>query len=323
MSKICQNSVTMHLSNCSATYRSASIHHYSRLRNCRITLYFKATCILNGIHVGKPTHEIESFPRKAQARQAVFSTSGSLPPHVVLTREQGKNGELKKALESLGLRTLEMPLVETSPGPDRDALPQHLASKNFDWICLTSPESAGVFLKGWEKAGKPDVDIAVVGKGTAKVLEGVIEPKFTPTVANAEHFAPELPFVGSGRVLYPASCKASSELQRGLQKRGFSVTRLNTYDTITVSKIEESMLSQARQADVVAVASPSAVKAWVATAGKETADRVSVACIGSTSARAAENLGLQSIFWPEKPGIEGFVDAVQRALVERSNQSVT
>jgi hypothetical protein len=33
--------------------------------------------------------------------------------------------------------------------------------------------------------------------------------------ANAEHFGPELPFVegGSGRVLYPASSKASSELQ--------------------------------------------------------------------------------------------------------------
>lgn len=35
--------------------------------------------------------------------------------------------------------------------------------------------------------------------------------------ANAEHFGPELPFIegGSKRVLYPASNKASTELQVG------------------------------------------------------------------------------------------------------------
>ena len=115
------------------------------------------------------------------------------------------------------------------------------------------------------------------------------------TQANAEHFAPELPCLegGSGRLLYPASCKASSELQEGLTARGFvvrtllawqvngvlrlqslaetglpasvccarrQVVRLNTYDTRAVETLPAELLEQAKQAAVVTVASPSAVK---------------------------------------------------------------
>ncbi len=41
---------------------------------------------------------------------------------VVVTREAGKNGPLKRALEERGIKVLEMPLVETAPGPDRWAM---------------------------------------------------------------------------------------------------------------------------------------------------------------------------------------------------------
>lgn len=44
----------------------------------------------------------------------------------------------------------------------------------------------------------------------------------------------ELPAVagGSGRVLYPASVKAGSDLQDSLAASGFSVTRISTYNTV-------------------------------------------------------------------------------------------
>ncbi len=38
---------------------------------------------------------------------------------VVVTREAGKNGQLKSALQKQGISVLELPLVETAPGPDR------------------------------------------------------------------------------------------------------------------------------------------------------------------------------------------------------------
>jgi uroporphyrinogen-III synthase len=49
-------------------------------------------------------------------------------------------------------------------------------------------------------------------------------------------------------------------VQNGLAARGVQVVRLNTYTTRQVSSISEDALELARQARVLAVASPSAVK---------------------------------------------------------------
>ena len=62
-----------------------------------------------------------------------------------------------RALQQQGISVLEMPLVETIPGPDRDQLPAVLQEGAFDWVIITSPEAAAVFLKGWEAAGQPEV----------------------------------------------------------------------------------------------------------------------------------------------------------------------
>ena len=113
---------------------------------------------------------------------------------VVLTREQGKNGKLRKALEQRGIQCLEMPLVETAPGPDREQLVAALQHERFDWVCLTSPEAASVFLAAWRAAGKPSVRIAVVGAGTGTVLtdaEGAaLAPEFVPSVVSTGARAP-------------------------------------------------------------------------------------------------------------------------------------
>ena len=42
-----------------------------------------------------------------------------------------------------------------------------LRTRKFDWVCITSPESASVFLAAWRGAGRPaGLRIAVVGDGT-------------------------------------------------------------------------------------------------------------------------------------------------------------
>ena len=110
------------------------------------------------------------------------------------------------------------------------------------------------------------------------------------------HLSAELPLQqrGSHRVLYPASEKAGADLQvgscidcarherkvdgcewskqvisadttsivlqDGLAARGVEVVRLNTYTTRKVTSISTDTLQLARQARVLAIASPSAVK---------------------------------------------------------------
>ena len=81
-----------------------------------------------------------------------------------------------------------------------------------------------MFLSKWEKAGKPDVNIAVVGKGTAQPLEAKgIKPFFQPSEFTAVVLAKELPTDRGLNVLYPTSSLADTTLQAGLTERGFNV----------------------------------------------------------------------------------------------------
>ncbi len=68
--------------------------------------------------------------------------------------------------------------------------------------------------------------------------------------------------------------------QAGLAARGAEVVRLNTYSTLPVAALPADALAAARGAEVVAFASPSAVKAWVALAG-DGARGAAAACIGA------------------------------------------
>ena len=57
--------------------------------------------------------------------------------------------------------------------------------------------------------------------------------------------------------------------------------RLNTYNTVQVQSLPASDVAAAKQASVVAFASPSAVKAWLACVGDQDSADVAIACIGA------------------------------------------
>jgi uroporphyrinogen-III synthase len=259
--------------------------------------------------------------------------------YVALTRESGNNGKLIKAIQSSSkleekvneLQFIELPCIEHVDGPDASILPIVLATTPFDYICITSPEAATVFLKAWELANErrnpnhevPLGKIAVVGKATEQVLtQHGLNVAFVPSKATAKVLADELPALKNHRgedhlttVLYPASLQAKTNLEDGLGKRGeFLVRRLNTYDTLPAVWTQDQV-TLARQCKIACFGSPSAVKGWTKNlidGGKQ----VLAACIGETSAEECRRLKWDkaNIFYPEKPGIEGWVDAVAQAL---------
>lgn len=244
-------------------------------------------------------------------------------PKVVVTRERGKNGKLIDALENRGIDCLELPLVQHTQLPDFDKLSHILSSNSFDWIVITSPEAGAVFLDAWTAAGTPKVRIGVVGGGTASVFEKIqssvkqsLNVAFAPSKAIGKALAAELPTLGNARstVLYPASAKASTEIEEGLARRGFEVMRLNTYTTEPVSHVDQIILDLALVAPVIAVASPSAVRAWVSLIPEGQQWDNAVACIGETTAVVAKKMGMENVFFPANPGIEGWVDSILEAL---------
>ncbi|KAK3150694.1 hypothetical protein QOZ80_3AG0236460 [Eleusine coracana subsp. coracana] len=252
-----------------------------------------------------------------------FIACSSPLPDVVVTRERGKNAKLIARLEQHNVKSLELPLIKHVDGPDTDRLADVLRHDKFDWITITSPEAAVVFLRGWKAAGCPKVRIAVVGAGTARVFDEVtqsdgqsLEVAFSPSKALGKVLASELPRGSEGpcKVLYPASAKAGHEIQNGLSNRGFEVTRLDTYTTVHVQDVEPLTLKLAISAPVVAVASPSALRAWLNLISQVDDWNNAVACIGETTASAAKKLGLKSIYYPTTPGLDGWVESILEAI---------
>jgi uroporphyrinogen-III synthase len=215
----------------------------------------------------------------------------------------------------LQLQLNELPCIAHADGEDSGKLASTLRQQPWDYVVITSPEAAKVLSTAWLGAeGAPD--IAVVGQATQEALEELgIPVAFCPSKATASTLVKELPSKnGPGTtVLYPASAKAATTLQEGLLARGFSVTRLNTYDTITATWSEEEQ-AMASTTQIACFGSPSAVEAWLQNTNNN--KNVLAACIGETSADACRKLDFseEHIFYPEKPGVPGWASAVMEAM---------
>lgn len=264
---------------------------------------------------------------------------------IALTREDGKNGKILKALQYHSQITsdscfiTEIPCIEHAPGPDSGDpfLTTVLKATAFDYIVITSPEAALVFSATWEQAKKQRPDdclqlpkICAVGKATEDTLISQDIPVFfVPSKATAATLVEELPPVASGsttNVLYPASAKAKVTLQNGLESRSdasFQVTRLNTYDTVPAVWSDAKLDLAQNTINIICFASPSAVDSWVEKVankqnGKDVTRSTLAACIGETSAQACREKGWRDvdIFYPENPGVQGWADSVADAVLK-------
>lgn len=255
---------------------------------------------------------------------------------IALTREKGKNDKLRNLLLSddrigqisdaagVTVQVHELPCIEHADGPDIEKLAPTLSTSKFDYTVITSPEAASVLALAWIEAGRPQLGmVAAVGKATEETLiEFGIDVAFVPTKATAATLVKELPpskvADDEGRattVFYPASAKAQDTLQTGLEERGFNVLRLDTYDTVPASWNAEQILL-AQSVTVACFASPSAVKAWLENTADFETPRALASCIGETSATACKKHNWEevNIFFPEKPGVDGWAMAVVDAL---------
>ena len=241
--------------------------------------------------------------------RAACGLSASRPP-AFLTRELGKNAKLQGFLEKRSVVCEELPCIAFERLGGFDELQAALTTGGQGYVVLTSPEAATVFIDAWTAAEKPLLaPLATVGAGTAAVLTAAgLEPGFVPSKATGKTLAAELPTLPAsdgGAVLYPASALAADVVESGLQARGFSTVRINTYTTVPADWSEEEH-ARATAASVVTFASPSAVRVWAERAGTGAA----ALCIGETSAKAARSAGFGDVRCPESPGVEAWADTV-------------
>lgn len=251
-----------------------------------------------------------------------------------------KNDDDASASSEEPTTIVELPCIAHADGEDLPRLEETLRQRTFDYIVVTSPEAARVLATAYlavTNTNNNDGDddrsdpstalaaskVAAVGKATRETLEKLgIPVDFCPTKATAQTLVQELPATSvqqdnndrPATVLYPASARAATTLQDGLEaSKRFVVTRLNTYDTMTAVWTDEQK-ELASHVTVVCFGSPSAVEAWLLNSNNNR--NVLAACIGETSAAACREFQFpeENIFFPEKPGIPGWAQAVNDAL---------
>lgn len=261
-----------------------------------------------------PVGKVRCARRRCSRRATAVYASTT----IALTREAGKNKKLSEAAQSLGdLRTVELPCVATVERAAGIAqLTEELRGGEAAWVVVSSPESARIIVDAWVAGGRPPIrGVAAIGGGTTSALGELREAvRFEPSRATFATLAAELPYAEGDVVLYPASAKASADNVTGLVGRGFEVRRVDTYTTQTATW-DDGQCKLVEGVDIATFASPTTVRGWVANAGHD--EELRVACIGETSAMAARKAGFRHIFYPHKPGIAGWVDAIRRASAAR------
>ena len=245
---------------------------------------------------------------------------------------------------------IEIPCIEHADGPDSGEIflsELTICPSTYDYITITSPEAAQVFASTWEQTqlSKDELpSICAVGKATQQALEKRNIPvSFVPSKATAATLVNELPPIENKKttnVLYPASAKAKLTLQKGLQERrdaSFEVKRLDTYDTVPAKWTDEQYTIAKESIQIVCFASPSAVESWVSKVneedkrnrnGKELSSfhqqYTMAACIGETSAQACREFGWEEnhIFYPDKPGVNGWAESVVEAVEQMYKKDI-
>lgn len=229
---------------------------------------------------------------------------------VVVTRAATQNKELTQLLTAHGAKVVELPLIAIAEpldnGRQRDELLQRL--NEFDWLVVTSPNGAERVSPFLTLASAPNnrnggTKIAVVGEATARTLGHGSDLVASP--ARATQLVHQFP-AGSGSVLLVQGDLADTEVADGLTNLGWHVTSVVAYRTTHVRPSPDKMLP-ALAADILLLASSSAVLAWFDVFGASTPPIV--VSLGPSTSSTAIARGLSVTATASEQSMTAFVQA--------------
>jgi uroporphyrinogen-III synthase len=244
-----------------------------------------------------------------------------MAPRVLVTRQPEQAGELRAGLQALGLTVVEVPLIEIAPPADPAPLEAALrALAGYDWIAFTSANAVTAVADRLAALGlrwPGGARVASVGPATSAALADRLPGAPVALEPTADHRAlgllaafAALPLEGA-RVLLPVSDRARDLLPRGLRQRGAAVDTPVAYRTLPAPDLGPRLARALGQgADLVTLASPSAVEAFVSSrpAGGPVPP---VAVIGPVTEEAARAAGLTVAVVAVPSTAAGLVNAIR------------
>jgi uroporphyrinogen III methyltransferase/synthase len=234
---------------------------------------------------------------------------------VAVTRAREQASSLARALEALGARVVQAPVIRIMPlpGPPLDPAP-------YDLICLTSPNGVGELFERLAAGGRDaralaGVRVAAIGPGTARALaERGIAADVIPERFVAESLVEALAQVPVSRALVARAREARDVLPDALRERGAEVDVLELYETLA-EPLSERALERARGADYITFTSSSTVRFFLQAASAHDgqaaiAPATRIVSIGPVTSETLRRHGLEPHVEAARHDIDGVIDAV-------------
>jgi uroporphyrinogen III methyltransferase / synthase len=193
---------------------------------------------------------------------------------IAVTRARAQASDLARALEALGARVLQTPVIRVQPIADSAAGP--LDPSRYDLICVTSANGvAGLFERlgdaGLDARALAGASIAAIGPATARALaEHGVRADIVSERAVAESLLEALADVPTERALIATAAHTRAVLSDSLRARGVEVDVLALYETIA-EPLSPRALQTAQSSDYVTFTSSSTVRHFASASGAGTA----------------------------------------------------
>lgn len=237
-------------------------------------------------------------------------------PYAVITRDVEGGAAYADALGALGLETVTMPVTQTAPPKDPNALVRAMERGGYQAIVCASARAAGAVIRA--RGHTPVPEIWVVGAATARVLaEAHLSPILPETARDSATLAQALlsqrDLTGK-RVLVPRAEDGREEGIAMLRAAGVIVDDIDAYRTEAVARDAPDIarglaLLTEGAADVCCVFAPSQVRALDDIIGvKQLATQF--AAIGDTTADALRDAGAARIVVALSPTPAGIANAI-------------
>ncbi len=244
---------------------------------------------------------------------------------ILITRSRNENIMLAKKIESYGFEPINIPLIKVEKLDLEDIKVATKKSAYFDWIIITSPNSAKYFFSLVDKK-KFNSQIAVTYKKSAKTVQKYgFNPDFVGDGKGASSLIKGLSAkynLNGQRLLYPCSAISDDTVKKEAARAGAKdVVQIPVYKNSPIN--DNNTASRLLQAyyDVALFYSPSAVNNFVSIFKKGIVkiDVIQAVAIGPKTATALKQAGVKHVVEATDPDFRSVIIAIDRLLKEKKN----
>jgi uroporphyrinogen III methyltransferase/synthase len=246
---------------------------------------------------------------------------------MLVTRAQAQASSFSQLLESKGAEVTVIPTIQIRPRPTSELDQAALASRNYNWLFLTSTNAAEIFLDR-VRALRLDALPAVctIGPATAKAVQSrgwnvALVPETYQAEGVVESFTLKLGSdLSNIRILLPRASKARNLLPEALRRQGAEIDVIPIYDTIIPEEYKRQLRDflDTTTPDLVTFTSSSTVHHF-ATLAKDHPKLQSLRCaaIGPITAETAADYGLKIVVEPRKSTVPELAEAILEYFREK------